>query len=176
MARFRAYQDELGRSEAEADVLSGDRLTARIYDEARTAHHDVDSVTRWMVNDVLALLKDRDEETCKLTGAHVADVIAMVELDTISARAAKQVLEALTEQGGNATQVVEQLGLTQITDTEALTGHVRAALEAHPDRVEAYRQGRTSLMGFFIGQVMKDTGGRADPKAVSQLVAQQLNS
>ena len=175
MARFRAYQDELGRSEAEADVLSGDRLTARIYDEARTAHHDVESVTRWMVNDVLALLKDRDDATCRLTGTHVADVIAMVERDTVSARAAKQVLEALTEQGGDANEVVEQLGLTQITDTDALIAHVRAALEAHPDRVEAYRQGRKSLMGFFIGQVMKDTGGRADPKAVSQLVAQQLN-
>jgi aspartyl-tRNA(Asn)/glutamyl-tRNA(Gln) amidotransferase subunit B len=78
------------------------------------------------------------------------------------------------EQGGSPKAIVEQRGLGMISDPAAITAIVEALLAAHPEEVEAFRGGKTKLQGFFVGQLMKQTGGKADPKLVNQILIQQL--
>jgi aspartyl-tRNA(Asn)/glutamyl-tRNA(Gln) amidotransferase subunit B len=105
----------------------------------------------------------------------LAELIGLIEDRTISNAAAKNILPELLSQGGSATAIVEREGLGQISDTGALETAIDEVIAANPTELEQYRGGKTKLLGFFVGQVMKKTGGRADPKLTNQLLAQKLN-
>lgn len=100
----------------------------------------------------------------------------MIENGTISGKIAKDILPELLTEGGSAKELVERKGLIQISDKGALEAIVEQVLQANPKELEQYRNGKTKLLGFFVGQVIKQTGGRADPKLTNELLAQKLNS
>jgi aspartyl-tRNA(Asn)/glutamyl-tRNA(Gln) amidotransferase subunit B len=109
-----------------------------------------------------------------LTPQALAELIGLIESNTISSKMAKDLLPELLTQGGLPKALVEAKGLTQISDTGALETIIDELLVAHPSELEQYRAGKTKLQGFFVGQLMKKTGGRADPKLANQLLVKKL--
>ena len=98
----------------------------------------------------------------------------MVDDETISSKIAKQVFEEMVKSGENPTQIVEAKGLVQISDPAVISPIIDEVMAKNPDNVEKFRAGNTKLLGFFVGQVLKATGGKANPQVVNQLVAEKL--
>jgi aspartyl-tRNA(Asn)/glutamyl-tRNA(Gln) amidotransferase subunit B len=120
-------------------------------------------------------LKDQPIEDLPFGGEKLGDLIALIDSERISGRIAKEVFGAMLEGGGDPRQIVIERGLEQITDRSALEPIVDALLAAHPDKVEEYRGGRDGLLGFFVGQVMRETSGTANPELVQELVREKLS-
>ena len=103
-------------------------------------------------------------------------MIGLIESGTISGKIAKDILPELLTKGGSAKELVESKGLILMNDTGELEAIIEQVVAANPKELEQYRNGKTKLIGFFVGQVIKQTGGRADPKLTNQLLAKKLNS
>ena len=110
----------------------------------------------------------------RLASASWPRLVQLIEAGVISGKIAKEILPELLEQGGSAKAIVEQRGLGMISDPAAITAVVAELLAAHPAEVEAFRGGKTKLQGFFVGQLMKRTGGKVDPKLANQILNQML--
>ena len=120
-----------------------------------------------------AYLKEQKVEISetKLTAENLAELIGLIEKGTISNNIGKQILvEDMITNGEKATAIVERKGLSQISDEGAIKAIVEKIVNSHPAEIEAYRNGKTNLLGFFVGQVMKETKGRANPKTVNELI------
>lgn len=115
-------------------------------------------------------------EEIPLPPQHLADLIAMIESSAISGKIAKTVFEEMLDSGQSPQQIVEAKGLKQISDTTALANMIAQILQENPDQVAQYRQGKTKVMGFFVGQVMKASQGKANPQVVNQLLKEQLHA
>ncbi|MBD2310846.1 Asp-tRNA(Asn)/Glu-tRNA(Gln) amidotransferase subunit GatB [Desertifilum sp. FACHB-1129] len=171
------YENELGLSPYDARVLTDDRFVAEYFEAAIAAKANPKLVANWVMGDIAGYLNAQ-----KLTIAQIAlkplilaELVQLIEANTISSKIAKDILPELLEKGGSAKELVEGKGLTQISDTGALESAIDEVIAAHPKELEQYRSGKTKLLGFFVGQVMKKTSGRADPKLTNQLLAQKLN-
>ena len=101
--------------------------------------------------------------------------MTLLEDGTLSSSGAREVLSTLAGEGGDPDRIVRDRGLAQVSDVEALAPEVDAALESFPDKVAEYRGGKTGLLGFFVGQVMRRTDGRADPEQVKELLTRRLD-
>ena len=112
-----------------------------------------------------------------MTPENLAELIGLIEKGTISNNIGKQILvEDMITNGEKASAIVERKGLSQISDEGAIKEIVQKIVEAHPNEVQAYRNGKTNLLGFFVGQVMKETKGRANPKTVNELIRSLLDA
>ena len=125
---------------------------------------------------LLGLLNAQDKSIAEspVSPADLAHLLALIENGVISGKIAKTVFEDMAQTGKPAKQIVEEKGLVQITDTDALDHVVAEIISNNPEEVEAYKNGRTKLMGFFVGQVMKKTRGKANPKLVNEILKQKL--
>jgi aspartyl-tRNA(Asn)/glutamyl-tRNA(Gln) amidotransferase subunit B len=103
-------------------------------------------------------------------------MVDLIESDVISGKIAKQVFDLMAETGKDPETIVEEEGLRQITDTGAIEASVDEVIAANPGEVEGYRGGKTKLMGFFVGQVMKATQGKANPQAVQKMLREKLDA
>jgi glutaminyl-tRNA synthetase len=128
-----------------------------------------------MINELPRELRERELAELPFGGAELGGLVAMVEDGTITGNAARSVLAEMAESGGDPAAIVERKGLRQISDPEALRPIVSAVIAEFPDRVSAYHGGRTGLLGFFVGQAMSRSGGRANPELVKQLVTEALD-
>ncbi len=172
--RFTRYTEELGLPLEEADVLTGDLKLALFYDDGVAAYDNASSVSKWVTNEVLRELKDRSIEELPYSGADVAALAKLVDDGAITANAARDVFARLSDSGGAPADIVSELGLEQVTDADALAPIVDETLSAHQDKVDQYLAGKTGLLGFFIGQVMRSTQGKANPEIVRALVQEKL--
>ena len=106
----------------------------------------------------------------KLTPENLAELIALIEKNTISNNIGKQIIIDMMKDSTKASEIVEKRGLSQISDTGAIKEIAQKIVDAHPNEVQAYKNGKNNLLGFFVGQVMKETKGRANPKAVNEIL------
>ena len=173
--RLVSYTDELGLPFEEADVLTGDLKLALFFDDGVYEYANARSVAKWVVNEVMRDLKDRDIDELPYGGADVAALAKLVDDGTITANAGREVFAQLSEKGGNPVAIVKELGLEQVADAGALAPVVDDVLVANSDKVAQYRAGKTGLFGFFIGQVMRATQGTANPAIVQELVQEKLD-
>ncbi len=172
------YEEELGLSAYDARVLTNDRAIAEYFEAALTAGAPAKQAANWIMGDISAYLNSNTGMAITdlaLKPDSLAELISLIEDRTISNAAAKTILPELLTQGGSPKAIVEQKGLGQISDTGALETAIAEVLTENPNELEQYRNGKTKLLGFFVGQVMKKTGGRADPKLTNQLLAKKLN-
>lgn len=171
------YQDALGLSAYDARVLTDERSVADYFEGAIAAGADPKQAANWIMGDIAAYLNNERLSITEiaLKPKLLAEMIGLITDGTISGKIAKEILPDLLTQGGSVKELVEQKGLVQISDPAALAAMIDEVLAAHPKELEQYRAGKTKLKGFFVGQVMKKTSGRADPKATNQLLAQKLN-
>lgn len=172
------YENELGLSAYDARVLTDEREVAEYFEAAIASGANPKQAANWIMGDIAAYLNTKKLRITEiaLKPTTLAELIALIEDGTISGKIAKDILPELLTQGGSAKELVERKGLIQISDTGAIEAIVEQVLAANPKELEQYRNGKTKLLGFFVGKVIKQTGGRADPKLTNQLVAKKLNS
>ncbi|GEM85551.1 glutamine--tRNA ligase/YqeY domain fusion protein [Meiothermus granaticius] len=168
-ARFERFKGQ-GVGEADARVLARDpALEAYLNQAARWA--PVAHLASWVVNELGSSIR---EGSNKVSPAALAELVALVQGGEINTRIAKDVLAEAQSSGENPAEIVRARGLRQVNDSAALEAVLDRILAAHPDQVAAYRGGKTGLLGFFVGQVMRETGGQANPQTVRELVLRRL--
>ena len=170
------YERELELSAYDARVLTDDRLVGEFFEATVAAKANPKQAANWIMGDIAAYLNAQKLSISEiaLTPESLAEMVNLIEDKTISSKIAKDILPELLSTGGSPKSLVESKGLTQISDTGALEAAIDEVIAAHPKELEQYRNGKTKLQGFFVGQVMKKTGGRADPKLTNQLLGKKL--
>jgi glutaminyl-tRNA synthetase len=158
----------------QAGILARDEALGRLFDTAVTAGAPPRAAANWIVNELPRELGGGDTWQLAFDGGALARLVALVEDGTLSSSGGREVLGILVRDGGDPDAIVERNGLRQVSDDSALDPIVAAVLAAHADRVEAYRGGRTGLLGFFVGQVMSRSGGRANPERVTEILTERL--
>ena len=159
----------------DAAVLTAERAVADYYEAVVRAGAEPKAAANWVRTEVLADAKDH-EETLRVPPSALAQLIGLVKGGTLSHQAAKRVFGEVAERGGEPRNVAEALGLVQVADTGVVAGWVSEVLGAHATEVTRYRNGETKLMPFFIGQVMKVSRGKADPKLAQRVIEEKLAS
>ncbi|MDQ7858311.1 MAG: Asp-tRNA(Asn)/Glu-tRNA(Gln) amidotransferase subunit GatB [Armatimonadota bacterium] len=167
-----------GLGGADADRLTASPAMARFFEETVAAFPDARVVANWLVGEVAAYLNEHGTEidAITLTPRRLADLLRLIEDGTLSGRLAKEILVAMIKDDLDAVAVVEARGLRQISDEAALGRIVEEVLAAHPGPVADVRAGKDRALGFLVGQVMKATGGRANPEAVNRLLRERVGS
>ncbi len=163
----------LGLSEYDAIIIVDQMPLALFFDEALRLGANPKTAVNFIMGEISAYLKENKVEIneTKLTPENLAELIALIEKGTISNNIGKQILvEDMITNGEKASAIVERKGLSQISDEGAIKELVQKVVDAHPAEVEAYKNGKTNLLGFFVGQVMKETKGRANPKSVNEIL------
>ena len=172
--RMERYTQELDLTAEDADVLTGSLAWSDFFEAALTEHGDASAVASWMVNDLRGVLGGRELGDLPFGGGSLGRLAALVAQGRLSRRAAKEVLAEMAASGGEPAEIVARLGLEVVSDSGALADAVDRVLAAWPEKVADYRGGRTNLLGLFVGEVMKATGGAADPKAVKRILSERL--
>ncbi|MGL5082936.1 MAG: Asp-tRNA(Asn)/Glu-tRNA(Gln) amidotransferase subunit GatB [Microcoleaceae cyanobacterium] len=170
------YETELGLSPYDTRVLTDDHTIAGYFEATVIAGADAKQAANWIMGDITAHLKNEKLNVADiaLTAEHLAELIDLIDSGTISGKIAKDILPELLAQGGSPQALVEKQGLIQISDTGEIEKIIDEVLAAHPTELERYRAGKTKLQGFFVGQIMKKTQGRADPKLTNQVLENKL--
>lgn len=165
------YQ-EIGLSEYDASVIVEQMGLALFFDKVLELGANPKTAVNFIMGEIAAYLKEEHIEITdtKLTPDNLAELISLIEKGTISNNIGKQIIIEMMKDGTKAYVIVEKKGLSQISDEGAIKELVQKVVDAHPNEVEAYKNGKTNLLGFFVGQVMKETKGRANPKTVNQLI------
>ncbi|GCA85514.1 aspartyl/glutamyl-tRNA(Asn/Gln) amidotransferase subunit B [Microcystis aeruginosa NIES-2522] len=173
----RRYEEEFGLSAYDARVLTDDRTVAEYFETAVIAGANAKLVANWISQDIAAYLNNNKLTITEiaLQASDLAELVKLIETGTISGKIAKEILPELLTQGGSPKALVEKKGLIQISDTSAIEKLIEEIIAAHPSELEKFRAGKTNLKGFFVGQVMKKSGGKADPKLTSQILDQKLS-
>ncbi|MCF2969599.1 Asp-tRNA(Asn)/Glu-tRNA(Gln) amidotransferase subunit GatB [Synechococcus sp. Nb3U1] len=172
------YQSEYALSVYDARYLSDERNTAEYFEAVIAAGADPKAAANWMMSDIASYLNTHklDYPDIALKPETLAELIGLIDKGTISSKIAKEILPELLEKGGSAQALVAAKGMTQISDSGALETMIAEVIAENPDQLEQYRSGKTKLFGYFVGQLMKKTQGRADPKLANDLLKQQLDA
>ena len=175
-AKRHRYAEQLGLSIYDARVLTDERAMAEYFEAAVAAGADAKAVSNWVTGDIAAHVNANRLSIAELPlqPEQLAELVQLIDGGVISGKIAKDLLPDLLAQGGSPKAIVEDQGLGMISDPAAITAIVDQLLAAHPAEVEAFRGGKTKLQGFFVGQLMKQTGGKADPKLANQILIEKL--
>ena len=170
------YINEVKLEESEARIIASSKTMANMFEDACLKTVDSSLVARWLVGEVSALLnKDNIEiDESKLTSNNFAVLIERISDKTISGKIAKSVLEEIWESGNDVDSIINDKGLVQIQDESLLENIAKKIIEDNPAQVNAYKAGKDRLFGFFVGQVMKETQGKANPQSVNEILKKLL--
>ena len=171
------YISEIGLEESEAKIISSSKTMANMFEQASSKTNDAKLVARWLVGDVSALLNKENIEIdeSNLSAENFGKLIERISDNTISGKIAKSVLEEIWENGSDVDEIIESKGLVQIQDESLLEEIANKIIESNPEQVLAYKGGKDKLFGFFVGQVMKETQGKANPKSVNEILKKLLS-
>lgn len=174
-AKKERFVKELGLTPYDASVLCEARETAEWFERAANGH-DAKKVANWMMGDFFAMLNEKKIglEESPITPENLGKLVDLITLGVINGKTAKDVFVMMAETGDAPDKIVEEKGLKQVTDTAAIEKVIDEVIAANPDNVAAYRAGKTALMGWFVGQVMKASQGKANPGAVNKILQQKL--
>ena len=171
------FKSEYGLNDYDAEVLTATRELASYFESVvKAAGSDAKLCANWVMGDLAAALNKAglEIEHSPVQPDRLAGLVQRIADDTISGKIAKQVFEALWESGDTADTIIEKQGLKQITDTGAIEAIIDEIIAANPDQVTGYKSGKDKLFGFFVGQAMKATGGKANPAQLNDLLKKKL--
>jgi aspartyl-tRNA(Asn)/glutamyl-tRNA(Gln) amidotransferase subunit B len=176
-AKRHRYESVFGLSGYDTRVLTDDVAISTYFEQAVLAGGEVKGVANWVMGDIAAYLNAEkiSINDIAFTPEALAEMVQLIGAGTISNKIGKDILPELLKDGGSPKAIIEQKGLIQLSDPAAIEAVIDAVMVANPSELERYRAGKTKLLGFFVGQVMKETNGRADPKLTNQLLAKKLN-
>ena len=162
----------------DAAVLTASRALADYYEEVVRLSNEPKPASNWVMGDVLRFLNEekRDIRDCPIRPESLAEMIRLIQDGTISGKMAKEVSEAMYRTGRPPQEIIAEKGLVQITDEDALRKTIAEIIGGNPAQVEQYRSGREKVFGFFVGQVMKATQGKANPRLINDLLKKMLAS
>ncbi len=172
------FVKEYGLPEYDAGVLTSNADLAGYFEECVALFPKAKKVSNWIMVELLKLLKhtETDIGNCLVSPKDLAELLGLVEKGTISDKIGKKVLEQIFEKGGSPSQIVEEQALAQLSDAGQLQAIVEKVLGENPAEVEKYRAGKKKVFGFFVGQVMRETRGKANPKTVNELLRRFLDN
>jgi len=153
-----------------ANILARDQKLSNFYKEALLELNSPISLANIVANDVAKELKNKEINELKFTAQQIAQLIQIIDNGTISSKIAKQVFEEMIISGTNPDKIVEEKGLVQISDPAIITPIIDDIIAKNPDNLAKFKAGNTKLSSFFVGQVLKATGGKANPQVVNKLV------
>lgn len=175
-ARQKRLMNDYGLSSYDASVIIASKAMADYFDETVACQADAKSVANWLMGEVSKHLNTAglDIEACPVTPAKLAGMIALIDKGTISGKIAKTVFEDMWSSGKDADTVVKEKGLVQISDASAIVAIVDSVIAANPQSVADFKAGKEKAIGFLVGQIMKQTKGRANPEMVNKLLRERL--
>ncbi len=173
-AAFEKYTNTLGLNSEVANILARDEHLSHFFEEAQMLVNSPVTLANIVVNEVARELKQMEISQVKFTPSQIAELVKMIDDETISSKIAKDVFEEMVKSGINPTQIVKDKGLVQINDPSEILPIIDEIIANNPDNVAKFKAGNTKLLGFFVGQVLKNTGGKANPQVVNELVALKL--
>ncbi len=173
-ALFAKYTKELKLNSEVANTLARDAQLSSFYEEALTTYSSPVNIANLVTNEVARELKSKSVDELKFKPKDIANLIKMVDDETISTKIAKQVFEEMSKSGQEPQQIVESRGLVQISDPAVLLPIIDEVMAKNPKNVEKFRAGNSKLFGFFVGEVLKATKGKGNPKMVNELIKKRL--
>ncbi len=171
---FDRYKKELKLNGEIANTLARDADLSAFFEMALKVLYSPINLANIITNEVAREIKQSSKDSLKFTPNQIAELIKMVDKATISNKIAKQVFEEMVTSGANPKEIVEKRGLLQISDPDHIGRVIDEIIEKNYENLEKFRAGNKKLLGFFVGQVLKATGGKANPKLVNQLLVQKL--
>ena len=162
---------------ADAEVLTSSKQLADFFEEVdKDTDIDSQSTANWVIGDFMAALNkaDLEIEESKISASDLAGLLNKIADQTISGKIAKEVFEAMWEGEGSAEEIIERKGLVQITDDSEIEGIVDMVIKDNPSQVKEYLGGKSQLLGYFVGQIMKETKGKANPQKVNEILKNKL--
>ena len=167
---------QYGLPDYDADLLTASRELAEYFEDCVQAFPNPKQVSNWVMGTLLGLLNARGKSIAEspVSAADLAALLKLVDDGVISGKIAKGVFDEMAASGKSPEIIVQERGLVQVTDASAIEALVTEVLAAHGKEVEAYKKGKTQLLGFFVGQVMKASRGKANPKMVNEILKQKL--
>lgn len=172
-ARYEAYQAQ-GASQEDADILSTDDALADLFEATVAAGSSASAAARWTVQDVARVRRERNGAEDTISGAGLAALIQLVEGGRVTVAAGREILAVMAAEGGEPEAIMAARGLEKVSDDGALIGHIESVMAAFPNELGRYREGKTNLIGFFVGKVMQASGGSADAARVKELLLERL--
>ena len=171
------YIQEFSLPEYDADILTSSIKSANFFEAANAICNNPKAVANWIMGDFARMLNEKEIEIneSKVTPENLAELISLIDKGTISSKIAKQVFEDMFESGENAKDIVEKKGLVQMSDEGAIKAIVEKVVEANPQSVADYKAGKDRAIGFLVGQIMKETKGKANPQIVNKLLLEIIN-
>ena len=169
------YMSDMGLSAYDASVIVADKASADYFDEAAKGR-DAKLVSNWLTAELFGRLNKESKsiEESPVSAQQLGELVGLIEDNTISGKIAKTVLDAMMESGKDAATIVDEQGLKQVTDTGAIEKIIDEVIAANPEKVAEYKGGKDKLFGFFVGQTMKASGGKANPQAVNEILKSKL--
>ncbi len=174
--KYQRFQDEFQLSKHDAAILVAGRSMADYYEAVIANGAEPKTAANWIMGDVSRLLNEEgsDITDCRVTADKLAGLIKQIDNGVISGKIAKTVFEEMFKTGKDAETVIEEKGLKQVSDSGELTGICEKIVADNPSQAEQFRAGKEKVMGFFVGQVMKQTKGKANPQMVNQILKDLL--
>ncbi|XGA08837.1 MAG: Asp-tRNA(Asn)/Glu-tRNA(Gln) amidotransferase subunit GatB [Wolbachia endosymbiont of Xenopsylla cheopis] len=171
------YIEELGISKYDAEVITSDKEVADYFEELIKKHNPKTAVT-WLTVELFGRLNKSGLSIMQspVKASDLSDLLDFVIDNTISSKIAKQVFDLMFESGKSAASIIEEQGLKQIADEDVITSIVSSILKSHKDKVLEYKNGKERLFGFFVGEIMKETKGKANPELVNLILKKELQS
>jgi len=176
-ARRRRFMDLYGLPTYDAEQLTQEPALADYYEQCVSLLDAPKDISNWVMSELTRVMHETgvDVRGLKITPAMLTDLISLVKAGTVSGLAAKDVITEMAATGRNASSIVEELGMAQVSDETELKALILGIIEANPGQVTKYRQGKTQLLGFFVGEAMKASKGRANPKVAGTIIRELLN-
>jgi aspartyl-tRNA(Asn)/glutamyl-tRNA(Gln) amidotransferase subunit B len=170
------YQDKFGLSAYDSQIISSSKSMADFFDAAAEKIENYSLLSNWLIGEISAYLNREQIEIhkSKLTSDNVAMLINRIDDQTISGKIGKSIFEEMCLSGSTPDEIIESQGLKQISDDGAIEEIIMTVISENPSQVKAYLDGKDKLFGFFVGQVMKLTEGKANPKAVNSILKDKL--
>jgi aspartyl-tRNA(Asn)/glutamyl-tRNA(Gln) amidotransferase subunit B len=177
-ARRKRYVEDYGIPAYDAAVLTSEKSLSEFYERVCKVTADKKAASNWVMGEVMRVTKEQSIGVgqLKFTPEHLGELVNLILAGTISGKIAKAVFEDMVAEGKAPGQIVKDKNLVVINDVGAIEAFVKEVLEKNPDSVTAYKGGKVKLMGFFVGQVMKLSGGKAGPEQVNQLLKKHLDA
>jgi len=172
------YVSQFGLSAYDARVISDEISMANFFEETVANGAEPKLASNWVTSDIVGYLKSNklSFSELKLSPENLAEMINMISKNIISGKIAKEILPELIQKNISPKKLVEEKGLAMISDSSSISPIIDELINEHPNEVQAFKNGKTKLLGFFVGQLMKRTKGKADPKLANKLLMEKLNS
>jgi aspartyl-tRNA(Asn)/glutamyl-tRNA(Gln) amidotransferase subunit B len=177
-ARKARYTSEFGLPSYDAEVITASKKLADFFEESLQYTKDAKAISNWIMGDLLGYMNANNLELTdvKITGKGLGEMIGLIEKGTISSKIAKTVFKELIETGKDPQTIVEEQGLVQISDEGAIKAIVERVVDNNPQSVADFKAGKEKAIGFLVGQIMKETKGKANPGLVNKLILESLSS